>query len=201
MRAPRKTPVRVIEKAAEEKSGWIQRKQNEAKIRSEKYPPKSCADGEAFELLGEKYALCYGDETLKAGICGKTLAVPQKKREDVQHVITEFYKEQAKKVIYKRAEYFSAMTGIKFNSIKITSALSRWGSCSSGARLCFTWRLVMAPLEMIDYVVVHELCHIIHPNHSKAFWRSVGNIMPDYTSRKEWFKQNASLMRKNFFAT
>lgn len=200
VRAPLKTPGWVIEKAVEEKSGWIARKQNEARLRREKYPPKTCDEGESFVYLGKEYTLCFNNNAKKAEICGKCLVVPQKRREDIQRVITDWYINQAKLVLTKRAEYYSAKTGLKFSSLKITGALTRWGSCSRGAGLCFTWRLVMAPVEMIDYVVVHELCHIIHPNHSKAFWQSVENILPDYILRRDWFKQNASLMRKDFFA-
>lgn len=200
VRAPLKISKQVIEQAVEQKRDWIQKKRDDAKCRDEKYPPKHCIEGESFLLLSEEYILCFDDDAAQISVRGGRLVVPERLKTDARRVITEWYKARAGEVLRHRADYYAALAGVQYKSLKITSALSRWGSCSDGGRLCFTWRLVMAPVKMIDYVVAHELSHIGHPDHSKAFWRRVGELMPDYAPRRAWFRENAALLRRDFFA-
>jgi predicted metal-dependent hydrolase len=79
-------------------------------------------------------------------------------------------------------------------AIKITEARKRWGSCGSKGTLNFSWRLIMAPMEVIDYVIVHELAHIGQLNHSPTYWRKVAEILPDYKKREKWLKENGGLL-------
>jgi predicted metal-dependent hydrolase len=85
-------------------------------------------------------------------------------------------------------QYFANLYGFVYRGIRISSARTRWGSCSSRGGLNFTWRLIQAPLPIIDYVVVHELAHLKVPNHSKAFWELVKNLLPDFAERRAWLK-------------
>jgi predicted metal-dependent hydrolase len=103
--------------------------------------------------------------------------------------IIKEYKKEAKEKISQRLDYYSNLTGLKYKSIKITSARTRWGSCGPRGNLCFTWRLVRAPLEVIDYVVVHELVHIVQRDHSKKFWNRVEAIIPDYKKNRIWLRK------------
>ena len=80
--------------------------------------------------------------------------------------------------------------GIEYNNIRITSARTRWGSCSSKKNLSFSYRLIQVPLDVIDYVIIHELAHLKHMNHSKQFWNHVGSMMDDYKEKEEWLKKN-----------
>ena len=91
---------------------------------------------------------------------------------------------QAKEYIPQRVAYYAPLVGVTPTGIKITSAQKRFGSCSGKNRLCFSWRLMQYPPAAIDYVVVHELCHIHHHNHSAAFWTAVAAVMPDYKQRQ-----------------
>ena len=91
---------------------------------------------------------------------------------------------QAKEYIPQRVAYYAPLVGVTPTGIKITSAQMRFGSCSGKNRLCFSWRLMQYPPAAIDYVVVHELCHIHHHNHSAAFWSAVAAVMPDYKQRQ-----------------
>ena len=106
-----------------------------------------------------------------------------------------WYKKQARTVLTERVEFFARECGFNVKKIRISSARTRWGSCSTKGTLSFTWRLVMAPLEVIDYVVVHELCHLKELNHSKVFWSQVGVILPDYKLRRKWLKDNGAVLR------
>ena len=97
-------------------------------------------------------------------------------------------KEKAKTVIPERVKYFEELTGLKSTSVKITSAKTRFGSCSAKNGLCFSYRLLLYPESAVDYVIVHELCHTIHHNHSNQFWNLVAKIMPDYKTRRNLLK-------------
>lgn len=94
-------------------------------------------------------------------------------------------KQRAKEVIPERARFFEELTGLKATSVKITSAKTRFGSCSAKNGLCFSYRLMLYPDSAVDYVIVHELCHTVHHNHSRQFWNLVAKIMPDFKNRQQ----------------
>lgn len=98
--------------------------------------------------------------------------------------------DQASVVIPKRVEYFAEKIPVTYGRITIRNQKTRWGSCSSKGNLNFNCLLMLAPPEVLDYVVVHELCHRKEMNHSERFWREVENILPDYQERKKWLKEN-----------
>lgn len=96
----------------------------------------------------------------------------------------------AGEVFLQRSRYFAELLNVHFNRITIREQKTRWGSCSSKQNLNFNWKLILAPPEILDYVVVHELCHLKEMNHSPAFWHEVEQILPDYPQRKKWLKDN-----------
>jgi predicted metal-dependent hydrolase len=100
------------------------------------------------------------------------------------------YKKEARAYIVPTVEKYALKFGFHYNKIRITSATTRWGSCSSKKNLNFSYRLILAPKEAVDYVIVHELCHLRQMNHSKKFWNEVANIMPDYKIHEKWLKQH-----------
>lgn len=102
------------------------------------------------------------------------------------------YIEAARSYIPKRVAYYSAITGDTYNRISIRSQKTRWGSCSSKGTLSFNWRLMLAPPAILDYVVVHELCHLTHMNHSAAFWNAVEGVFPDYRNARKWLKEHGN---------
>jgi hypothetical protein len=97
--------------------------------------------------------------------------------------------------ISERVEWYAKMRGFKYNKINITNAQRKWGSCSYLGNLNFPWRLVMAPLSVIDYVVAHELVHLEDKSHSKSFWTKVKMLLSDYEKSKDWLKKNGYLLR------
>ncbi|MFC1568317.1 M48 family metallopeptidase [Candidatus Margulisiibacteriota bacterium] len=99
-------------------------------------------------------------------------------------------RELAKKIIPQRVKYYSEMTGLKPACVRISSARKRWGSCGAKGTLNFAWRLVLAPPPVIDYVVVHELVHLVERDHSRRFWSRVGEVMPDYKVQRRWLRSN-----------
>ncbi|MBQ3841772.1 MAG: M48 family metallopeptidase [Ruminiclostridium sp.] len=100
----------------------------------------------------------------------------------------------AMEIIPRRVEYFAELMGISYNRITIRNQKTRWGSCTSGGNLNFNCLLVMTPPEVLDSVVVHELCHRLHPNHSKAFYDAVYKVFPEYDRCDKWLKENGRLL-------
>lgn len=105
-----------------------------------------------------------------------------------------YYRQKARRVIRERLYHFSQLYGLSYNKLAIRDQKTRWGSCSSKKNLNFSWRLILAPPEVLDYVVVHELCHLKHMDHSKAFWQLVSRHAPDYLKHKRWLKENHYLL-------
>jgi hypothetical protein len=105
------------------------------------------------------------------------------------------YKLKAKILLQKRVNYFSHKYKFKYNKIKISNAKTRWGSCSANNNLNFNWKIIFAPKNVIDYLIIHELVHTIHKNHQKNFWNMVEKIQPDYKKNREWLKKHSYLLQ------
>ncbi len=104
------------------------------------------------------------------------------------------YREAAKEYIPKRVAFYHELTGGTYHKITIRDQKTRWGSCSSNGTLSFNYRLMLAPPRVLDYVVVHELCHLTHMNHSNDFWNMVSAILPDYKEHRKWLKENGDFL-------
>jgi predicted metal-dependent hydrolase len=98
--------------------------------------------------------------------------------------------EKGSEIIKRRTAEYSVILGVNYNNIRIKDTKTRWGSCSSKCNLNFNYRILMAPEKVMDYIIIHELCHLKHMNHGKQFWETVALYMPDYKKQKEWLKVN-----------
>ena len=141
--------------------------------------------GKEYELsarLGQKELIEVNDKIY--------IALPISKSTD--NYIIGWYKERARKIITERTYYFSNKHQLHFRSITVgkTAANTRWGSCSSQKNLNFNWKLIMAPIEVIDYVVIHELSHLANLDHSRSFWESVGKMQIMYREYRLWLKRH-----------
>jgi len=113
----------------------------------------------------------------------------------IQPLFIEFYHEKAEKIIRQRSRKYLLYFEAKPSLLKVQSLKNKWGSCSKTNQLRFNWRVVMAKMSIIDYIIVHELCHIKFKDHSKAFWSEVQKILPDYEERKEWLRIHGDLLK------
>jgi len=190
VRAPAHTSRRKIENLVYEKSAWIQRNQREAQTRPPAARPKRFHNGEHFYYLGRGYPLVLSKRRKPPLILNGRFSLAESAHEDALKVFSEWYREQCREIVTERAANHARRLNLRYRRIRITSARTRWGSCSSKGNLNFSWRLVMTPLEVIDYVVVHELCHLREPNHSTKFWARVAAAMPDYRTQRKWLKDN-----------
>ncbi|MFA6029086.1 MAG: M48 family metallopeptidase [Elusimicrobiota bacterium] len=103
---------------------------------------------------------------------------------------------KARAVICARVEHFARVVGVRCRRVSIKDQRTLWGSCSAKGHLSFNWRLVLAPPEVLDYVVIHELCHILELNHSKKFWHLVNGHCPEHKLRRRWLKDHSAELRK-----
>jgi hypothetical protein len=109
-------------------------------------------------------------------------------------LFTAWYRRQARQVLEERVAVLAQRCGFGYRQVKITSAHTRWGSCSGSGTLSFPWRLVMAPPAVIDYVVVHELVHTVIKGHGADFWGQVQALVPEYRQHVRWLKENGALL-------
>ncbi|WP_051241119.1 M48 family metallopeptidase [Vibrio litoralis] len=156
---------------------------------------KHYVSGEAFPYLGRNYRLKVLQGELKGakllnGRMTVTVPEPETQRHYVRKSLENWYLRQAQKKIREKVERYRTVIGVETGVIRIKEFKSRWGSCTSYGDLEFNWLIVMAPNRIVDYVVIHELCHLIHHDHSPSFWKEVERVMPDYREHKAWLKEH-----------
>jgi len=187
----------AIEALLERKRKWIYRNLAEWEDLNATRVQREYVNGEGFMYLGRSYRLKLVDEQetpllLKDGyFC---LRSTNGSAPDADAAFKEFYRQKGKKRIPERVACFQSRMDVEPKAIKILDLKNRWASCSSGGNVNFHWKCMMAPPSVLDYIVVHELAHLIHPNHTEAFWNEVDKVMPDYQDRKEWLRQNGAGM-------
>jgi len=188
--APKLMPSLLINRFVQEKRSWIDKKlQYNHKVRAN-FQAKVFAEGESFDLLGKSYQLKILETKTTIHIADDKLITPAFQADKLKKRLTLWYRKQAEQYFQQRSRKIAVDIGVSPASIAVKTYKSRWGSCHHDGRIYFNWRLIMAPIWVIDYVIVHELCHLIHHNHSKCFWQKVEEIMPDYNQAKEWLKIN-----------
>jgi predicted metal-dependent hydrolase len=195
--APHHTPKWEIEKFIKEKQLWINKKISE-KEKQTKAAERRFLSGERFLYLGEWYPLeIHGFDHKEPPLrfsFGKFI-LNKDRIEEARDLFIRWYKGEAREKIVERIDYYSHRLHLFPKAIRITNARSRWGSCSRDNRLSFSWRMIMASLTVMDYILIHELVHIREKNHSKRFWTTLGSIVPDYRKQRLWLKENGYLLQ------
>ncbi|MGM0845728.1 MAG: M48 family metallopeptidase [Bacillota bacterium] len=190
--APKGTPDEAIIRLIEDKWDIILQNSNERKERLKGYQEKDYTQGEKFLYLGKSYPIeVHEDSSITRDYIEfdeKTLYIHVKQLEDerIQQALKRFYYGQCKSLVEKSLSLHQRHFKTKPHTIRITDSKTTWGTCDANRKLTFNWKLAMAPREVIDYVVVHEMCHMVHLNHDRSFWRLVGKIVPDYKEKENW---------------
>lgn len=201
---PRYALSMQIDSFIKKQTPWIEKHWNQALKKTAKRPIRSYTDGDQYFYFGETLTLkLIPSVRWRPGVRvnGNDLEITLHKattvsdgKKAIKKAVQEFYKKKAEEVIHDRLQFFSEHYGLKYNRVTFRNQKTRWGSCSSAKNLNFNWRLIMAPIEIIDYVVVHELCHLKHMNHSPAFWKLVAETIPSYKECRKWLKDNHYLL-------
>lgn len=189
VRAPLRASEKSIREFVESNAKWIEKKRLEASAFRPALP-KQYIPGERFMYLGDVYPLEIVKGQKEPLCLEKTFRLAEAARDKAALAFERWYRAQAKEVLSERVRAFASQYELPYKKIGITSARTRWGSCSVDRALNFSWRLVLAPLEVVDYVVVHELVHTVYHNHSKRFWKRVETIMPNYKERRKWLRKD-----------
>jgi predicted metal-dependent hydrolase len=154
---------------------------------------RELVNGEAYPYLGRSYQLQLvkvQDVPLKF-VQGRFALLEKEKKHALEHFI-DFYRSKAVKRITERVNYYKSKMRVTITDVRIIDLQNRWASCTKKGRVNFHWKCIMAPLTIIDYIIVHELAHLKHDNHSQHFWNEVDKILPDYLERKAWLKMNGA---------
>ncbi|MEH7252998.1 SprT family zinc-dependent metalloprotease [Neobacillus niacini] len=192
VQAPKGTSEESVLQSVEEKWDWIQQKLKEMQARSQGPKKKVYDHGERFLYLGNEYPIQVSqDITIKQDYVlfeeGRLqIVVKQLEDEKVKQALKRFYYQKCKSLVERSIQSHQSNFKIKPRSIRITDNNSNWGTCDFKQQLTFNWKLAMAPQQVIDYVVIHEMCHMVHLNHDRSFWRLVGKIMPNYQEQENW---------------
>ncbi|MFX1761094.1 SprT family zinc-dependent metalloprotease [Paraburkholderia sp. A1RI-2L] len=193
--APRWVTIADIETAIAEKQRWIFAKLIEWQTRVEQraLPRVEWGDGAELPYLGKPMRVRLGASLLAFDEVTRVLALPLPLHADAQQIkdrVTGWLQGEATRIFGERLAVYAARLGVTFRSYALSSAMTRWGSCSSEGRIRLNWRLIHFPLSVVDYVVAHELAHLREMNHSPRFWRTVESIFPEFREARKQLKQH-----------
>ena len=197
VRAPLHLSEKAILQWVNTKEGWVASRQGRVLSTIAKKQNRQFAPGESFLFLGQSYPLELVPRARESLSFDGHFKLAARVQPRAAEVFEKWYKNQAFNVFSERTAWFGAHYGFTYAQIRISSARTRWGSCSSLGTLSFTWRLVMAPLSVIDYVIIHELVHTVEKNHAAGFWNKVQSIIPDYKQKRAWLKTNGHTLSIN----
>ena len=199
LRVPHTLSEKHIRELVVQRSAWIRQKLAlQAQIRPVR--PKEYVNGERFAYLGRHYRLerVAGDRggvklhqgrlqvTVSTGLADAAAA------RFIRAQLQTWYKTHALARLTEKTERYAAILGVEPRSVRIKSYRARWGSCSLTGEITYNWCIVIAPHRIVDYVVVHELCHILQHNHSPGYWRAVERVFPDYRQCRAWLRLNGN---------
>ncbi len=201
--APSWVPDVFINSFISQKQDWI--KKNLAKFKALSKVTKAFTSGEKHLYFGEgfplritrspvvrkiKLSLLY--DTFEALI--PTGLTPYKEKLELKLAFTDWYLKQGKKIITQKVDYFAKKLKVSYNRLTLKRVSSIWGSCSHQNNLNFNRKLIMAPHPVVDYVIIHEVCHLIHRHHRPSFWKEVAALDPSFKDHLKWLKQNHYLL-------
>ncbi len=188
VRAPLRMPIVAIERFVSSKEEWIQKKLLLMQERADQKAAFCLGYGDSVLVMGRPHPITALPGN-RAGFHDEQFYMPPGlDAGQIKAACVQIYKLAAKRILTGKTYDFAAKMGVMPSSVKISSAKTRWGSCSGKKSINYAWRLIMAEEEVIDYVVVHELAHLREMNHSARFWAIVAGILPDYKDRQKRLK-------------
>lgn len=200
VRAPEKIPSEKIEDIIESKRYWIYRNLTEWRDLNATRVLREYKNGEGFLYLGRSYRLLLVANQeepllLKGGrFYLRRDIVDRGEVPAARAAFRDYYSANGLKRISGRVSYFAPKVGVAPGKVDVRDLGHRWATCSPKRTLAFHWKCMMAPPTIIDYIIVHELCHFHHLDHTDAFWNEVDKVIPDYRERKDWLRKNGAAM-------
>lgn len=188
VRAPLRCTNKEIFDFLNKKSNWIHQKLALKKIAPKTLTPTT---GEQISILGEIFEIKLNSIASKVYLKENNIFVPTT---NSKQQLIKFLKDTAKSYLFKRTKEIAKLYNFNFNNLKITSAHTSWGSCTAKNNINFSYKLILCPKDIIDYIIVHELCHTKIKNHSVSFYNLVKSVLPNYKEANKWLKQNSNLV-------
>ena len=194
MSVPRFISDNEINKLISTKINWINKKLTSEKLNNY-FTKKNFVTGEKFMFFGKIYILKIEKRLMQnIAIIANNIIISLmdvENHSNIKSIIRDWYIQEAKEYLIKTNSYYEKLIGVSVSKLLFGEYKSKLGSCNSKNIVSYDWRIIMAPLEVIHYLVIHELCHIIYPNHSKYFWMHVQKYMKDYKVHRKWLKLNS----------
>ena len=194
IKAPLKMSDSLIEKFVFEKQSWIRQKLAFIEHNRQKY--SDILNYKNFLLFGNEYSLKLSStKKIETSNSEMTIFIPKTTAEEkILSKLKTWYKKTAKNILEERLNYICGLVKLKPNNFKISDSKGRWGACNSKGTVSFNYRVIMLPPSVIDYVIIHELCHLIEMNHSKKFWNLVYSFLPNADVQKQKIKEYSFLL-------
>jgi predicted metal-dependent hydrolase len=194
-RVPEKLSDDEIQEILRSKEYQIHKNLAEWTQLNEKRTNREYVSGQSFLYLGKNYRLKLVNESLgKLILKNGRFYLPVNKKEDAKELFKDFYKEKLIDKLFPVIDRYKNKLGVVPNEIKVMELQNRWASCTLKGNVNFHWKCAMAPIDVLNYIVVHELVHLIHTNHTSAFWNEVDKVMPNYEKHVHWLKINGAGM-------
>lgn len=190
--APHNTSEEIIAQEIEKRKRNILKKINH----NQKYPlekqQKEFVSGESLLYLGKTYQLFVVDKPVEGVIFDSKFIISKQNQRNAKQLFKDWYHNSATEIIVPKAVSVAKQIGVSFNKINILDLKYRWGSCTPKDNIHFNWRLIKAPMNVIEYIIVHELTHLLETNHTPEFWNRVKTSLPLYSSAKNWLLKYGS---------
>jgi len=200
--APHQAELIDIEKFVSEKRIWIYQKLTQKKALNRERPKREFVNGQGFLYLGKNYRLKLIDGSgIKSGRLSKTaplrlwhgyFELAETEKANARNHFISWYRKQIKKQLKERIPRYDKRIGVKVKDFRILDLGHRWASCGKNGSINFNWRSVMAPVWVFDYILVHELVHMLERGHTDRFWRLVSRVMPNYEEYARWLNENGA---------
>ena len=197
IQAPHRTAQRDIDLFFAEKQPWLRKHITRQQEQQAEKRQKAFQSGESFLFLGEHFPLHVEDRPQRPEaltFTGREFVLSRDALPGARVLFLLWYQRKAQDYLAVRVAHFSPVLGLSPQSVAISRARCRWGSCSADDRLIFSWRIIMAPPAVIDFVVIHEMGHMKIRNHSRDYWLFIESVLPDYKKRKDWLRNNGHLL-------
>ena len=198
VRPPKHLSSKHVDEVVESKRLWIYRNLAEWRDLNAVAVTREWVNGESFLYRGRPYRLSIVAEKepslrIEEGRFLLSRSVVEREGVDgARRAFEQFYCEKGTSLAQARVKQFAPKIGVQVESIEVKDIGFKWGRCSPSGKLGLHWKCMMAPARIFDYIVVHELCHLLRPDHSPAFWNEVDKVMPDYRDRKEWLRKHGA---------
>lgn len=198
VRAPHYLTPEKIDIVVQSKRQWIKEKLNH----TQKYPliseSKEFVSGETLMYLGKNYQLLVVDEEVDGIEFDQRFKISKANQPKANELFKKWYLSQALKKIEPLATKYAKSLGVEYNQFKTSEMKYRWGSCTPANNIIFNWRIIKAPMYVLEYLVAHELVHLLEDNHTPRFWNILSIQVPNYEKAKNWLKKNGQLLEVDF---